>query len=292
MIRRGVGVGLLIVAVLLASAGIVSAQGDEPLPPCEGESVSGTVVEVDEATGTVTVQTETGLCTVTLAEDGMDHPIASLLGAFFGDVSIGDLVEALETVQGCAVEQEGGWLWSPCEAEGAVPVRVVGEKEGAFVALMEDGTEVVVTVEGPGAAEALSDALETLAVEWRLDGEGNVVPVSEEIAAYHEEGIGFGVLVKLYAMASALPDVTVDDLVAAFQSGMGIGEIFHEYGRPSVLGVGHAVGRGHSGDRHSPPDHAGPPSGEDHPGRGHGWGRTDHPVWGSDHPGRGRGRDK
>jgi hypothetical protein len=253
---------------------------------------------VDEATGVVTVQTEDGLCTVTLTEGETDHPIATLLGTFFGDVSVDDLIEALEVVQGCAVEQEGVWQWSACDVEGAVPVRVIGEEEGAFIALTEDGMEITLVVEEPEAAEALTDALETLAVEWRLDEEGNVVLVGDEIAAYHEEGIGFGVLVKLYAMASALPDVTVDDLIAAFQSGMEIGEMFQEYGRPSILGVGHALGRGRSGaDRPGPPEHAGPPDDEDHPGEGHGygWGRTDHPGqghgWGrTDHPGQGRGR--
>ena len=297
MVRRGVSV-VLIVAVLLISVGTTFAQGEEPLPPCAGENVSGTVVDVDEATGLVTLQTGEGLCTVTLAEGAVDHPIANLLGAFFGDVSIDDLVEALETVQGCAVEQEGVWLWSPCDVEGAVSVRVTGEEDGAFVAVTEDGMEITLMVEEPDAAEALADALETLIVDLRLDGEGNVVQVGEEIAAYHEEGIGFGVLVKLYAMAAALPDVTVDDLVAAFQSGMGLGEMFHEYGRPSAMGVGHALGRGHrDDDRPGPPEHAGRPEGEDHPGQGRGWERTDHPGqghgWGrTDHPGQGQGRDK
>lgn len=118
MVRKGMSI-ILIVAVLLISVGTVFAQGDEPLPPCAGENVSGTVVDVDETTGPVTLQTGEGLCTVTLAEEA-NHPIANLLGTFFGDVSIADLVEALETVQGCAVEQEGAWLWSPCDVEGAV----------------------------------------------------------------------------------------------------------------------------------------------------------------------------
>jgi hypothetical protein len=102
------------------------------------------------------------------------------------------------------------------------------------------------------------------------------VPVSpeqlaEEIAMYHEEGLGFGVLVKLYAMAEAskegcapqtdpeaTPDpnatpegdgttaaaeptctvVTVADLVTQFQNGTGMGQLFKEYGKPALLGVG------------------------------------------------------
>lgn len=89
--------------------------------------------------------------------------------------------------------------------------------------------------------------------------------LAKEIEAYHEEGIGYGVLVKLYAMAeaskTACPEtptveetpvpgdtthatppctaVTVDQLVQEFKSGTGMGQLFKEYGKPSLLGVGH-----------------------------------------------------
>lgn len=80
--------------------------------------------------------------------------------------------------------------------------------------------------------------------------------LAEEIAAYHEQGIGFGVLVKLYAMAEASQEacptdgtttteeptctsVTVADLVTEFQSGKGMGQLFKDYGKPALLGVGH-----------------------------------------------------
>jgi len=293
---RGKGISVVL-ALALASmlVGTVTAQGEEPLPPCAGEGVSGTVVGVDEATGIVTLYTAEGLCTVTLEEGEYDHPIAALLGTFFGDVSTADLVEALEVAQGCAIEEGGTWQWSDCSAEGAVPVTVIGEEDGAFVALMEEGERIVLTVEDPEAAEALDRALEALTVEWRLNEEGVVVQPGEQIAAYHEQGIGFGVLVKLYAMASALPDVTVDDLVAAFQSGTGMGELFQEFGRPSILGVGHVRDRergngNHLGQiRHSerigPPGLVGRSEGDQHPGRGHGWGRIEP-------PGQARGRNK
>jgi hypothetical protein len=79
---------------------------------------------------------------------------------------------------------------------------------------------------------------------------------AEQIAMYHDEGIGFGVLVKLYAMAEdsakACADqqaidpnqptceaVTVEQLVSEFQSGIGMGQLFKEYGKPALLGVGH-----------------------------------------------------
>jgi hypothetical protein len=87
--------------------------------------------------------------------------------------------------------------------------------------------------------------------------------VGEEVLTYFQQGMGFGELVKLYAIAAmsqtdcAVPDdgvvegaeggdgeapscgVTVAELVAASQSGMGMGQLFKEYGKPSVLGVGH-----------------------------------------------------
>jgi hypothetical protein len=100
--------------------------------------------------------------------------------------------------------------------------------------------------------------------------EAGVTPeeLAEEIARYHAEGMGFGVLVKLYAMAQAsqeacaptadseivaaaeegeegLPEtdactaVTVEELVSAFKDGSGMGQLFKEYGKPALLGVGH-----------------------------------------------------
>lgn len=88
--------------------------------------------------------------------------------------------------------------------------------------------------------------------------------IAQQIAAYHEQGMGFGVLVKLYAMAEAsqiactpvapaagaapadgsavapaCTVVTVDQLVTDFKSGSGMGQLFKEYGKPALLGVGH-----------------------------------------------------
>ena len=71
----------------------------------------------------------------------------------------------------------------------------------------------------------------------------------EQVAAYHAEGLGFGVLVKFFSIASAaqaqcqldgtMCDVTVDSLIAQFQSGVGIGQIEKQYGKPEFLGIGH-----------------------------------------------------
>lgn len=295
----------LALALTLAAAGPVAAQESE-VPPCEGDSVSGTVVAVDEATGEVTVYTASGLCTVTLDGD-YDHPIVALLGSYFGDVSSGSLTTALEATQGCAAydPDSEAWTWADCDDEDAVTVTVVGENDdGTFTALI-NGEEARVSVEDPEVAERLSRALQKLVVEWKVAEDGTVVQPGDEIAAYHEDGLGFGVLVKLYAIAAASQEacgdeestepcgVTVEELVAAFQSGVGLGDLFKEYGRPSILGVGHVRGRGfgqsgHAGpkdradrpdddadddDDLGPPDHAGAKGHTGHEDRG---GSNDH----------------
>jgi hypothetical protein len=91
--------------------------------------------------------------------------------------------------------------------------------------------------------------------------------VGEEIAAYHEAGMGFGTLVKIYAMVKeseencqtvssgtpvvveppvegapvqeACTPLTAAELVEKFQSGVGMGQLFQEYGKPVMHGVGH-----------------------------------------------------
>jgi hypothetical protein len=310
----------LALALTVATVSPVAAQEGE-IPPCGGDSVSGTVVAVDEETGEVTVYTAGGLCTVTLDSE-YDHPIVDLLGSYFGDVSAKSLTRALEATRGCAAYDagSGAWTWADCDDEDAVAVTIVGENgDGTFTALV-DGEEVQVSVEDPEVAERLSEALRKLVVEWKLAEDGTVVQPGDEIAAYHEEGLGFGVLVKLYAIAAASQEgcdeeestepcgVTVEELVEAFRSGMGIGDLFREYGRPSILGVGHVrSGRhgraGHVGPKgradrsgdssdgdaddedFGPPDHAGRP---DHAGpKGH-TGPPDHagPKDKPDKPGR------
>ena len=77
-------------------------------------------------------------------------------------------------------------------------------------------------------------------------------PIGKQIAAYHEAGMGFGVLVKIYAMAQASAEacqtttagggtctaVSADELVTAFKGGTGMGQLFKEYGKPALRGVG------------------------------------------------------
>ena len=275
MFKKGKLALPLALVLALALVVPVTAQEGEP-PPCAGEGVSGTVVAVDEETGEVTLATgdDLGLCKVTL--DGeYDHPIVSLLGSYFGDVNVDDLAAALEATledrQGHAVYDPvtDEWTWVDGDVEGAVAVTVVAENEDGTFTVLVDGEEVTVSVDDPEVADSLREALGALSVDWGLDGEGGVVQPGDEIAAYHDDGLGFGVLVKLYAMAAALEDTcadaeepcgaTVDELVAAFQSGMGLGDLMEEYGKPTILGIGHVKGKG------GRPDHAGPKDREDHP---------------------------
>jgi hypothetical protein len=92
---------------------------------------------------------------------------------------------------------------------------------------------------------------------------------AQQIAMYHGEGMGFGVLVKLFSMVEAsvekcviqlageseatnqdagdvvVPNeltceaLTVEQLVSEFKGGSGLGQLFKEYGKPALLGVGH-----------------------------------------------------
>lgn len=91
------------------------------------------------------------------------------------------------------------------------------------------------------------------------EDEGEDMLIGEQIAALHEQGMGFGVLVKIFAMAEASQmaceeanaaaegdedaeecvPVTAEELVESFQSGSGMGALFKQYGKPALLGVGH-----------------------------------------------------
>lgn len=230
---------------------------------CPVGEVSGTVVAVDGTTGTVTVELGDGsLCTVNINVDE-NHPIVLLLGKYFGDVSPATLEGALGRLKGCAVDNgDFTWSWVDADAqgncpEGTLPVKVTGDNgDGTFTAVVEDenGTEVtVLKIVDEATADTVKGALETLAVAWTLDGEGDLWQVSDQIATYHEEGMGFGVLVKLYAIAQEHEDcaepasegesdclpTSVEELVVLFQSGVGMGQIFKDYGKPEKLGVGH-----------------------------------------------------
>jgi hypothetical protein len=235
-----------------------TAQADA-LAACSGESVTGTVVAVDADSGVVVIETRDGeLCTVIVAPDD-DHPVVSLLGRYFGNVSAEDLDEALAVTEVwvvCAVARE--CALADEDDEGAVAARVVDVTEnadGTFTLELaiepQDDTFYLTTADEDLAGE-VGRALELLAVEWVLvDGDDGpvVVDASAKIVALHEDGMGFGVIVKLYAIAAASQEdcddgddetcVNVDELVVALQSGTGLGQLFKEHGKPALSGVGH-----------------------------------------------------
>jgi hypothetical protein len=230
---------VLTLVAVMASTAFASSPGDEP-GPCLGDNVSGTVVAVDPITNVVTIDTGDGLCNVTLS-GSYDHPIVTLLGAYFGDVSAKTLEAALQDTMGCALYDEvfGTWAWADCESDGAVPVRVTGEDdEGNFLAVnQQDGSEITIAIDDQETANRVRDALGALAVDWPLE-EGDIVQVSDDVARYHDEGVGFGVLVKLYSLSNTT-GIPVEQLLEEFRSGMGIGQLFKTYGKPPQLGVGH-----------------------------------------------------
>jgi hypothetical protein len=234
----------LVLIVVLAAAMMTATSAQAQSAACTGGQVSGTIVAVDETTGTVTVDTGGGAtCTVTL-NGNTSHPIASLLGKYFGDISSASLTEALKATQGCAQVSGGSGAWSSCDAPGATPVQVVSANpDGTFTAQITnpDGsiTTIILTVEEAAALDNINQALAKLAVAWTLDEFGDLVQVSDQIMAYHEQGVGFGVLVKLYSLSNA-SGIPVADLLAQFQAGTGMGELFKTYGgKPPETGVGH-----------------------------------------------------
>lgn len=239
---------LIVIILMIASVGVVYAAQPGAAAPCGGTGVSGTVVAVDEATGEVTVDTGGGaLCTVTISNGTSNHPIVKLLGQYFGDISVSNFTEDVTALQGWAVQQEDGtWAWADATTTGSQQIRVISDNgDGTFTAQILDETgavieTIIINVTDPALAESLNQALEALAVDLTLDGSGKLLQVSDQIAAYHSQGMGFGVLVKLYSIAKASGgQVTVEQLVSDFQAGTGIGELFKTYGKPPHTGVGH-----------------------------------------------------
>lgn len=235
---------LVLIVLLMATLMITKMAQAQGAVACSGGLVSGTIVAVDETTGTVTVDTGGGaICTVTLSGN-TDHPIASLLGEYFGDISASSLTETLSATQGCAQVSGGSGAWTSCDSLGATPVQVVSANpDGTFTAQITnpDGSiaTIILTVEDVAALENLNQALAKLAVAWTLDESGDLVQVSDQVMDYHEAGVGFGVLVKLYSLSNA-SGIPVADLLVQFQAGEGIGELFKTYGgKPAETGVGH-----------------------------------------------------
>ncbi len=233
-----------------------AAFAEDDLPECTGDRVAGIVVAVDQVTGTVTIDQGDGqLCTVAAGGE-FEHPVVALLGSYFGQVSTEGLTAALEATEVwvvcaptsgvCELAEEG--------TQDAVPGRVVEVNGDQLVIELEDGNVTVETDDADRLA-GLVEALAALTVDWTLQpGEDGptVVDAGDQIAALHEDGVGFGVIVKFFAIASESQEacdddgdgdspcgVTVNVLAEAFETGMGMGQLFEEFGKPAILGVGH-----------------------------------------------------
>lgn len=262
---------LVVVLALSLSPAAAFAHPLADIAPCSGESVSGTVVAVDTSTSTVTIeQSDSSLCTVSLTGT-YDQPIITLLGTHFETLtaqSLADALNSLQTLVDCST--------SPCtlvDSGGsgiqATVVSVTDNGDGTYsvVLAVDDGaggtTLEAITIDDSSLAGNWLGALNYLTVNWPIkhdnSGQAYYVGVEEEIATLHTEGLGLGVIVKLYALAaeaqqacSSLPegttfdpgapnpcDVTVESLAADFKSGVGMGQLFKLYGKPDILGVGH-----------------------------------------------------
>lgn len=285
----------LVLALSLTSFNAASAQDGEPLEACSGDSVSGTVVAVDESTGVITLELEDeSLCTVQLDGD-YDHPITSLLGAYFNELSADDLAGELDALmvsiscpegESCVLAGEGD------EGTDGTVISVTPIADGEYEVVIEymddegNPTTTTIVVTDPELAEAWMDSLDALLVEWELvqqDDGAFLKDAGDDIAALHADGMGYGVIVKLYGMASDAAEAcltaeeapesaegedpeaetadpceaSLDSLVEAFQSGTGLGQLFQQYGKPSILGVGHVrQAIEGTGNGNTPPDNA------------------------------------
>lgn len=249
-IRKSVVIIVTIALLALTAFSVLAAEGDEVIMPCGAGDLSGTVVGVDG--DTVTIHTGDGVyCTVTL-NGSYDHPIVSLLGMYFGDITADSLQAALGEVDTtvfdtCAVQDPVNmeWTWQVCPPEESPdtsePVTILSiDETGLATAKTADGTIIYFMIDDAEYAGRIAAELAKGFVEWTVDENGDLVQVSDDIAAYHASGMGFGVLVKLYALAQDSDgELLVEDLVTEFNSGMGMGQIFKTYGKPSKLGVGH-----------------------------------------------------
>jgi hypothetical protein len=98
----------------------------------------------------------------------------------------------------------------------------------------------------------------------------------DELMRMHEEGIGFGLVMKAYLVASTNPEAGLsgEELLEMRLSGLGWGEIWHEtgahpgQGRPPWAGQGHDGAAGHPGKGRPPWAGEGQGGAAGQPGRG------------------------
>ena len=259
---------LLIVIIALATVGTVAAQeGIDPAATtsttaeCDltADTTGWTIVEYDGETAWVLTDADV-LCTVSLTGEGAatsDHPITQLLAEYLGKAQDGDLTNTLSENEVCALFTEGTppeedtWEVVPCDIEGAV--RVVDTKEdGTLVLLVDNGDGTFDIMESADPVDtttfpdfwadltnALGDAKTALPIGLIVNEDGEVVDATAIIMGLREEGLGYGVIVKLISMSEEF-GLDLDQLAQEFKGDhVGIGQLFKEHGKPSKLGVGH-----------------------------------------------------
>lgn len=254
--KRRITTFLVLIVLMLSISSTAFALATPGL--CTGTNITGTVVAVDEDTGLITIVPTGGgdECTVFLNSD-YGHPITTLLGTYFSDVNAEDLSDALDAVEVCVVQDPDTLVWSISDAEPCTGQMVIVTGDiggGTFDAQPSDGGDpIILTVDDPDTSDDLTDALDTLNVD--VNDDGSVVDVGDAIGDYHEDGYGFGILVKVYAIIEELeascavvppPDppvafcgTTVAELIALLDGDASMGDLFAIYGKPSMVGVGH-----------------------------------------------------
>ena len=285
-----ISISLSLVFILaLAIPGFASAK-PASFDACTGDTISGVVVDVDETTGEITIYTDAGtFCTVVKSLEEYDHPVIDLLGQFFENVSLEELSENLESLQAWVMFDTTTNTWGFSDETGAVSATVVDVMDNL------DGTyQITLLVEGEVEPQIITtddEALYLAYLDSLLNNESSFDLITDEtgntivsdgavqIGAYHDDGMGLGVLVKLYAMADAF-GVPVDELIARFKDGEGLGQLFKDgdLGKPDLLGVGHVfdeLGKnpGHPDGKDNPStqnkaDKPNKPDKSDNPGKG------------------------
>ena len=260
----------LVIALALGIPGIALAR-PASIDACTGDSISGVVVAVDETTGEITFYTDDGtLCTAVKSLEEYPHPVINILGQYFDTVSLEELSADLETLQTWVVFDTTTNMYDFADETdiGAVSATVIGvmdNMDGTYeiTLLVEGEIELqTITTDDGTLYQAYLDSLlsNTVTFDLIVDDDGNtfISDGATQIGAYHDAGMGLGVLVKLYAMADAY-GVPVDELITRFKNGEGIGQLFHDenLGKPDLLGVGHvfkALGKnpGHPNGKNNP----------------------------------------
>ncbi len=180
--------------------------------------------------------------------------------------AVGILIILLVSLVGTAGAQS---ITTPETIPSATPTLVPGTKFFAhpivklLSAYFDQDTQPEITDPTGTPTEEPSGTVTPEPTGTEVAPESGLGEIGQQIAALHEQGMGFGVLVKIFAMAEASQDacpaapttpsadgsevtpttptctaVTADELVTAYKGGAGMGTLFKQYGKPALLGVG------------------------------------------------------